>query len=211
MRLAESELAISSWRRACALSPSWSTPHAKIALALASTGRFDEAVAEAKVACRCDPGGVTPNATLAAVRFEQLEHHPDSAASKELFTFISSIQKQVPGEPQTLPAYVALLNRNGQRDKAVAVLESVIRSPRAYDQGVILRLAGISRVENLGLENELLSAAGSEGNTPQAVLARAMALHASGKTPEGLALLRAKAKTATTQPARWQTGNLPLS
>ncbi|HEX8524685.1 MAG TPA: tetratricopeptide repeat protein [Tepidisphaeraceae bacterium] len=203
-QLGEYELAIGAWRRATDFSPSWATPHSEVALALASSGRFNEAVAEAQQAVKCAPEQVQPAATLAAVRFAQLEQNPDPAASKTLFDFVERVQKARPGEAQSLPAYVALLNRDGQRDKAVAVVQAVLQDSRKYDQTTLLRLAAISQKEKLALENELIAAAGREGDTPRAVLARATELATAGKVSEGLALLEGKAKAATTQPIQWE-------
>jgi tetratricopeptide (TPR) repeat protein len=203
-QLGEFELAITSWRRATELSPSWAAPHSKIALALAAGGRYADAVAEAKQATQCAPGQLFPIATWAAVKFAQLEQNPDPAAGKELFETLEKIQKFVPGESQSLPAYVAMLNRAGQREKAIEALQSVLQDPRKYDQSSLLRLAGVSQKEKLGLENELLTAAGSEGDTPRGVLARATELAIAGKPGEGMTLLESKAKRATTQPIHWQ-------
>ncbi len=203
-QLGEFELAITSWRRATELSPSWATPHSKVALALATGGRYADAVAEAQQAKKCAPAQVFPIATWVAVRFAQLEQSPDKAASKELFRAIEQIQKSAPGEPLSLPAYVALLNRAGQRDQAIEAIQAVLQDPRKYDQSTLLRLAGVSQKEKLGLEAELLTAAGSEGDTPRAVLARATELALAGKPDDGMTLLESKSKNASTQPVQWQ-------
>jgi len=49
-----------------------------------------------------------------------------------------------------------------------------------------------------------MALAGREGETPRMVFARAAELARGGKADEGLALLEAKAKGATTQPVQWK-------
>ncbi len=206
-RMGETELAMAAWKRAAELSPSWMMPHLNIARTLAGSGRAREAVAEAEAARRAAPDQLATITALATIRYQALdEGPPDASAESNLLALITDIQKQSPGEPGTLPAYVNLLARAGKKQEAIDVLHAVTANVRRYEQPTLLQLVAASRAHGLGLENELLSTpAAREGDsTPRVALAQAANLADSGKPLDGLTLLQNRAKKAATQPVQWQ-------
>ena len=206
-RMGETELAMAAWKRASDLSPSWMAPHMNIARTLAASGRARDAIAEAEAAHRAAPDNFATVTALATIRYKALDEGPANAAEEaNLLAFVADIQKQVPGEPETLPAYVNLLARAGKNQEAIAALHAAIANLQRYDQPTVLQLAAASRLHGLGLENQLLSTKPSDGedNLPRVALAQAANMADSGKPLDGLALLEVRAKKATTQPVQWQ-------
>jgi tetratricopeptide (TPR) repeat protein len=206
-RMGEMELAIAAWRRAADLSPSWSRPRTLAARALATSNRLNEALKEAQLAYTAMPS--TESVILmASIGYKALEQGSiDASIEPDLLTNVRNLQKQYPGEPETLVPYVNLLARAGRRDDAIAAVRGAIANPKEYDQATILRLLVASRTHKLGLDDDLqrLASAMSSGqDTPQLALARAKDLAASGKPLDGLALLESRLKSATTRPVQWQ-------
>ena len=207
-RLGETELAIGAWRRAAELAPSWAGPHLSAARALNADGRVKEALEEAQRAFAAAPD--SPDAAIALVnlRYRALEQGlVDASSEPALLAAVEQVQKQIPGEAETLPTYVSLLARAGRRDGAIAVVRTAIDDPKRYGQATLLRLLAVSRAQKLGLEQDLKSAASGGGDvkdSPRLALARAADLAASGKPLDGLALLQQRAQSATTRPLAWQ-------
>ena len=206
-RLGESEPALSAWRMAADLEPSWSKPPEKIARALAATGRTEQAVQQATIAQRRAPHQPSATITYVVVAFKHLGQSNDPARVDELLKHIESVQKAVPNEPETLPIQVALLARKGQRDAAIGVAKGALGAEKPPGVMTLLSLAAISRTERLGLEgqiNALIEKSG-EPMTPALALARAGELAASGSAAAGLKFLEDHAaKHAGAGGAAWQ-------
>jgi tetratricopeptide (TPR) repeat protein len=205
-RLGETELAITAWKQAAELSPSWATPRVDIARMLAGNGRIREALEHAQAAVRAAPTQIAAAVTLANILHKAIEEMGgDAEQEKRLFTLVEQIQKAEPGEPETMPLYVDLLAKAKRRDEAIAAVRNAMKGKRPLNQATALRLTAVSRQHNLGLEEEL-KAVGIDGgpDTPRLALARAADLASTGRPLDGLALLEDKAKSATTQPVQWQ-------
>src|SRR5262249_12317030 len=108
-RLGEMDLAVGAWRRAAELSPSWSCPQVRAAKALATSNRLNEAIKEAQLAYTASPTGESA-ILLTSIASKAVEQGVlDAGVEPDLLANIEQIQKQQPGEPETLPAYVNLL------------------------------------------------------------------------------------------------------
>src|SRR5205814_2040395 len=109
----------------------------------------------------------------ASLRYTAIEQGViDNSSEPALLTAIARIQKEIPGESETLPAYVNLLARAGKRDEAIAVARAAAANRKRYDPSVILRLVAASRAHKLGIEDELQNVAEDDPNSPRVALAR---------------------------------------
>jgi len=119
---------------------------------------------------------------------------PDVATSKageQLLDLLSQIRKTWPAEPDTLPLYVSLLARRGQREKATETARAALALRPPLSDDVLTRLARASDQEHLGLSQLILDKAEQvHGTNPAVALARARALYASGKKDDALSLLQ---------------------
>lgn len=203
-QLGETELALQSWRQVVAEVPSWPTPRTQIAYLLAATGRSQLAVDEARKGYERGQnlGSAIGLAVALASHFER-SNQPQAAG--EVLKIVSEIQTKVPGEPQTLPMYVNLLARSGKKDQAVQELRTAIDKAYPVGADTWLRLAAVSRANNLGLEQPILAhAEKAYGFSPRLALANAV-IRADAKDPQGgLQYLTDAAAKAKDDQATWK-------
>jgi tetratricopeptide (TPR) repeat protein len=201
-RMGETDLALDQWREASALAPSWADPHIRVAEIMASQGQGGaDAVIAAKQALITSSKGQGHYDYLAVVaqamvRYAHLQQSQDPDEAKKLLDYISEIQKQMPGEPETLPIYVALTAETGNRDGAIAIIKNAEGNDK-ISQDLLIRLAATSRQENLGMESELYDLGRKKfGLTAELAYAIALLDFSNGRPGDGLQLLtdgRAKA------------------
>jgi Tfp pilus assembly protein PilF len=197
LRMGENSLAMENWRTAAARAPSWAEPQVRIAEVLASEGRPDaEASSAAQHALSAGllaPGQRETQAVTAQilVDYSQWESSHDPQQAQDLITRIAEVQKLIPNEPETLPVYVDLLARTGNHDQAVAVIRGAENSTGPYREDLLLRLARISRDQQLHMESELYATIQKDvGLTPELALAQAGDLLSAGSAAEGLQLIQ---------------------
>src|SRR5207244_2450697 len=113
--------------------------------------------------------------------------------------------KGAPGEPETLPLLVDLQASNGKRDDAIATIRAALASDKKPADETLLKLAEISRKQDLGVDREILAKLPADAsNSPRLALDRAMDLERAGKKQEGLDLLTKGASSATSQQLQWK-------
>lgn len=203
-RIRETELALDAWRRASELDPGWAAPRAQRARLLAATGRIDAAINEASEAIRRSPtvGSVIAGVVALYFKAEQTGNPADLAEALKLAT---TLQTQVPFEPETLAIYVTLLAQSGQRDQAIGIIRNAIDSHRPLSQETLLSLAETSRKFKLGLERRLYDEAEKNfGVTPTLAYARASDLHNGGESQRGLEYLQSLVNTQNGDPVQWK-------
>jgi len=206
----EFELALQAWRLASKLAPTWTEPYVRIAMTLAHQGKgaSDEAARASDLALLTNAEGGDKltkynnfNAIVAhlEVMYARLDANSSSAQVNDLLQQVAQVQGEVPGEPSTLPIYVALLVRADQRDKAIDLINTALKqSPHEGGDTLFLRLAEVSKTEKLGLEDSIYATIQKEyGLTPALAYTRATSLYNDGHAAEGLQiLLDGKAKVA---------------
>lgn len=186
----ENELALDSWQKALDLDPSWALPHSQRARLLASTGRIDAAIAEAQTAMRRSPTAASAIAFSLATYYKAIQTGAASDYDRAL-KVAQSLQQQIPNEPQTLPVYVTLLAHDGQKDKAVAAIKSLLASRTTPPLTLLINLSGINRRYALGMENALFDTAqNTYGQTAELAYARAMDQYAAGDAQQGIQTLK---------------------
>ena len=203
-RIRETELALDAWRRASELDPGWAAPRAQRARLLAATGRIDAAIDEASEAIRRSP---TVGSVIAGVvaLYYKAEQTGNPADLNEALKLATTLQTQVPYEPETLGIYVTLLAKSGQRDQAIEFARGAIEPQRPLSQDALLSLAEISRNYKMGLERRIYDVAEQKfGVTPSLAYARASDLHAGGESQRGLEYLQSLVKNQSGDPAQWK-------
>lgn len=209
-QVGEIDLALSAWRMSSKLAPSWSEPYVRIAMTLARQGKgaSDEAGRDSDLSLMTSAEGADQktrynnfDAIVAHLEVMYARLDPNSSATdvNNLLKDVAQVQQQVPGEPSTLPIYIALLVRTDQRDKAIDLINTALKqSPHDGGDTLLLRLAQVSRTEKLGLEDSIEATIQKEyGLTPALAYTRASSLNNDGHSAEGLqVLLDGKSKGA---------------
>jgi predicted Zn-dependent protease len=213
-RLGESEMAVKLWDKAAADARTWSLPVECLANALLERGRFDAALAAARAAAfrsRDTHGNVTGSAAMTLIRAEtaRLDQTGDATTGnaiteRRLLEQVDSVQKQNPGEPFTLPVQVALLGKlsksettaasKASRERAITIVQNVLIETGRPTEDVLLRLAVVNRMYNLGLEDECLNRSEKlYGLTPNLAMVRTSSLLAHAKRDDAMKLIRSAA------------------
>lgn len=203
--IGESDQAIREWQTASQLSPAWATPLFHISRTLAATGRYRDALAVADLVRQRAPTSPTGAIAYALAWYGVIAPSatdPNSPNVSGLLKQLAAIQAKVPDEPNTLPDYVSLLARTGQKDKAIEVVKAAIAADPPPPNETFARLSQVSREEHLGLEDQLLDRAEkTQGLTPAIAFARATSLYESGKQKEAIDLLEAQRQSHPKEPS----------
>ncbi len=203
-KINETELAINAWRSAATLSPGWAEPHIREAMALATHGRGREAVDESVLATQRAPKLIRVRVASALALSALSANNPEAVPIPELLRAVTQIQTDEPNEPQTLPMYVAMLARSGDRDKAITTIKKAIAASPALPADSMLQLAGISIDLGLGQHAAIYDAMTAAGNkSPELALAKARLLKSQGEADQGAQLMKDSA-AGTKDPAAWQ-------
>lgn len=207
--LGENALAIDAWTHAGRRAPSWALPRKRVAAALAAEGRFAESVRAAQEALRRDRNDLSIKVIWAQAAYALLETMPEQKELDRLLRAVQEIQRDEPGEPNTLPTYAAVLARSGRRDDAAEVIRAALAADPAPSPQVVARLAAVSRDNGLELDEALaqkLRGRVADGGPAAAYVAALERLDA-GKAPEGLQLLndaRAQAAPSPADDVQWR-------
>lgn len=199
--LGEKEQAAELLGQVHAFSPFWSLPLMRLSRVALELNQPARALTAAQLAQQCAPNDINAAINLAVVLSSTLDQ-TDSTRSAQVLELVSRIQKLIPSEPQTLPAYIRLLGRSGQRESAAKALEQAISQDTKMDAATLARLAGVSQELSLGLEDRCFELSEKlHGMTPELALMKASNLLVHHKPAEGLALLEqaSKAANASTQ------------
>ena len=207
--LGETALAIDAWTQAGRRAPSWALPRKRVAAALAAEGRFAEAVRTAQDALRRDRNDLSIKVVWAQAAYGLLETMPEQKELDRLLRAVEEIQRDEPGEPNTLPTYAAVLARSGRREDAAKVIRDALAADPAPTPQVVARLAAVSRDNGLGLNDVLAERlrGGAADGGPAAAFVAALERLDAGKVPEGLQLLndaRAKATPSPADDVQWR-------
>jgi predicted Zn-dependent protease len=193
--LGETDEALRDWSTAARLSPTWGMPLFRMSRTLSATGRYAEGLKVAEALARRSPGsnGSLIAYTIAAwggIQKDPAELQGDEG--QKLLKDFEIIRARTPNEPDTLPAYVALLSRRGQRDKAIEAIRSAIADPKnTLPESTFGQLLAVNQQEHLGLEQRLLEQAEkSHGLTAAIAYDRALSLYNGGKKAEASELVK---------------------
>lgn len=187
--LGEAALALRQWQAAALALPGWSKPYIGMSQALLVLDQTSDAYEAAKAAVERVPNDAS-YINLAVVRFRLIQETDDLRSARELLNLVSQIQNKIPGEPQTLPIYISLLSRTGDKEHALRVMDRVASDLSVYNEDTLLRLLSVSRNEGLGMEKTILDAVPRQNLTPRLALTRASLLAEAGRSSEGLSFLK---------------------
>lgn len=205
--MGEADEALRDWNTASRLSRTWAMPLFRMSRTLSSTGRYPEALRVALVLGRRAPGAIGTQIAYAIAAWGRLQQDPAELQSDKggkLLQNFEMIRARAPNEPETLAAYVALLSRRGQRDKAVEAVESAIAAPASLPETTFGQLLAVDEQEHLGLEQQLLDKAEkSHGLTAAIAYDRALSLYNAGKKDEAAELVKPLRQAHPNDP-QWQ-------
>jgi len=203
--IGETDKALRFFSLAAKAAPAWPLPLIEAARQLLATGRRSEALELARAVAKRAPRNVHAAVTLAEASYANLRDGQNENASK-LLEFVNKILAAVPNEPRMLPIQVDLLARTGEIAKAQGIVKSVAESQKAPSQGLLLRLAEVSRARKLGLEDQCLQRCEKAyGMTPSVALALAQRQSRAGQPEAGLKILQdAQKKGSSSNSKQWQ-------
>ena len=190
--MGEVDEAVRDWNTSAQLSPFWAEPVYRISRILSSTGRPFEALGAAQALLQRAPNSLQAQVAYALAAWGRIQATPPQLNGPEgakLLEYFERIRSNVVQEPDTLAAYAALLSRRGNRDKAIEVVRSAIRSQPPLPEGVFEHLLPVSFEEHWGIDSEILDAAEkAHGLTPHLAYDRAIALFRNGKQADAVQL-----------------------
>jgi hypothetical protein len=208
----ENDLALEQARLAATALPSWMDPHLLCARVLTERGNALNAVGESDQAMQAAAAGNRgdDDATVAKATafFAYAEATGDASAYDALATQLDEFHKSHPNDRQLLAIYVRLLAQTNQPDKAKQVVSLAI-ADAGKDSGpdVLLDLARVCRLENLGMQDQIFDAAQRRfGVTPQLAFDLA-AYRVASKTltpADALTYLNVSAAAGKGQPWEWK-------
>ncbi|MDP9174156.1 MAG: tetratricopeptide repeat protein [Planctomycetota bacterium] len=189
--LGEDDLAINSWQKTTELDRTWPIPLLRMADALAQAGRFDSAMIAAQEAELRAPRNADCAIALARIWSVCIES-PRYDQPARLLALVDQIQKEIPGEQESLVIRVTLLARSGKLDEARTALRAGVANKTSMSESTLLRLGAVSEAWKLGLEDSCFQRSLQEnGITANLALAEARGLYGAGKPEEGLKLFEA--------------------
>ncbi|MGB0767974.1 MAG: tetratricopeptide repeat protein [Phycisphaeraceae bacterium] len=179
---------------------SWARPHRVLAEALLKQNQPQDALGHAENAHEREPTPATQRlvalATLAAadpadqLTVEKALHHAERFAEAH------------PNDRSLVPSVVALLARAGQRQQAIATIQTQLASPASLSAEQFAELINRSRQHSLGLAGALTKALTERyPDTPEAIAAQATALALEGDAAAGRQRIEDKMPSPT--PAAW--------
>ena len=187
--LGETPLAIRNWDQAAAAMPSWAEPVLLIAQAQLADNKLPDAY---RAAAEAERRARTPAVQLNSltVRYNLIVQNAGGvgaevrqAATLDLLDDVKRVQAAARFEPVTLPMYVDLLARTGDRDGAKRAVQDAVAANVSPDTR--LRLAAVSRANDLGLAPELVAAGSGAKTTPALALADAK-IRSDTERPEAI-------------------------
>lgn len=198
----ERRAALAQWRRAADLEPAWAAPHLHAARAMTELGLADQAVAFAGAARRrAGADDVRARVAVAEARQLRLARGSGGDSPAALLEFVEAIQRDHRHEPRTLPIYVNLLAKKGQREDASETLLASLDA--RLPERTLLTLARVSRAHGLGLAEACYAQCESlHGRTPALARARALEAWKRGRAERALTELRIPDHLDTADEAR---------
>ena len=204
-RLGEPDLAAQAWRITWERNPAWNAPAVQLVDTLLRKGQPEEALRVATTAARRDSTNAACVIALARAWAAGVEQGR-TAQIDDLSKLVEEVQRQLPGETQTLMVQVGLLARRGSTADAVRVIRTAAARTPPPDEQALISLAGLSRRHGLGVEAECLDRSEqAHGLTPSLAYARAVdRLLTDGADAGAAAFEQSAARAGGKDPARWQ-------
>lgn len=177
-QLGENELALEQWETVTELAPAWAQPYVSMANVYTDTNRPRQALNAAQNGLVRAPNNVAAVVTVAKAWSKMIESGEADDSVEQYATLLEEVQKAAPGEPNTLPLYIDVLARQGDKDKARQVLTGAITKHQSkLGEKALLRLAGVSQKHNLGVADQIFEHVNQgDGMSPNVAYAQAARL-----------------------------------
>jgi tetratricopeptide (TPR) repeat protein len=203
----ETDAAIQEWRYAARMSATWPLPIYRISRTLSANGRFADALRAANSLRRRAPEMLPSQIAFVIAGWGVISNNPalvNGGDGEALLKTIEAIRSKVPAETDTLPTYVAILSRRGQRDKAIEVAKAALSTKPPLPESVFGQLSAVSNQEHLGLEQMIIDQAEkAHGVTPAVAYARIYAMYEEGKKDDGQKMIESFRQSHPNDPV-WQ-------
>jgi tetratricopeptide (TPR) repeat protein len=173
-QLGEQEPAIDLLQAVVKENPTWAAPATRLAELLVDSGRFEAALEAADEAIRRAPTSANTHIVRARVQAAAYENGRFNQP-QSLLRLAEEIQKQLPGEEQTLGIQIGLLGKLGRKEEALKAATAALDLPKKLSETALLRLAALSRAYGMGLEEQCFSRSEREyGSTSALAFARGL-------------------------------------
>jgi predicted Zn-dependent protease len=187
--LGETSVAVDRWDRAAGDVPTWVTPIIRLAEYRARSGEIDTALDLAKQAFGRSPRravGTLLNTWAGAIEVGESQDIPT------LRSLLDELIRTNPDQPELLAIRMAILAADNQQGAAIEAGKQLLALPKERLTGsVILRIAGVSAIRKLGLEQIALDRYKADFGMTLAYADVAASITALAKAPaDGLALVR---------------------
>jgi Tfp pilus assembly protein PilF len=200
----EQERAAMHWGEATRLAPAWAAPRARVAMLFVAAGQPAEAVRVARDARDRASNNAAVLQTFGETLSASLTSRgrTDAPLAAELDATADKLASLDPANDVAVVFRVLAHAARGDKDKAVAATRAAIGDAKIMADGAYIRLASISKLFNLGLEDACLDRCERAcGRVSPALAAyRARQLLAAGKAADGKRVLQA-AKDSAREPA----------
>ncbi|MEI8195160.1 MAG: hypothetical protein WCI73_04560, partial [Phycisphaerae bacterium] len=204
LQTSDADVASKEWQRtASQLALGWAAPVVELSRLVAAQGDFGMAYQLADAARKRAPDD--PDVRLNLVQTWAAAVDAGKAQGlDELLDLIAQIQKTDPRAQLTMPIQIRLLLKNNRRAAGLQAFHAALDSTPALSEAVFLRLAGVSREAELGLEQECFERSlQAHGATPTLVLTRALWLHSSKQADEARKYFTTQRAAAKTDSLDW--------
>ena len=200
--LGERALAVAAWKDAAESAPAWAAPRTRLAAAELARGRHEQAFRYAQSASRRAGARGELMLILAHVLHARLRAGHEVSPEK-LGVFLDRLGGGGEGtNPRLLAISIDLTARDEGTEAARAALKRELESDRRVPPGVLLTLARVSRLHDLGHAEACLDRYEKRyGRSPALATARARRLARNGEIDAALALFDPP-ETATAPEAR---------
>jgi tetratricopeptide (TPR) repeat protein len=185
--LGEHDQALRQFAELSVRNPGWIAPLVRVAEVQLARGRVDEALAAASAAVARTPKNVAVAGVLARV-WDRCITAGRRSDVPQLLALVEQVQQAVPGEEQTLDAYVRRLAETGRKEQAKTVLAAALSSDRATPSEFALLVWGrTSAALGLGLETRCIERSQElHGISPASAFFQAYLAYTAGHAEQGL-------------------------
>jgi predicted Zn-dependent protease len=208
--LGETDSAIREYVQAAKLSLSWPRPLFRISLYQVAAGRFSDALNTARALQRRAPGSMAGEIAYVLAGWGTIRDKPELVQGKDgeaILKICEAIRVKNPADQETLPTYVALLCRRGQKQQAIDRVKSSLASNPPLPELTLAQLTAVSNQEHLELDQLILKRAEEiHGMTPVVAFARASSLYLHGQKTQAMQLVENLRQTHVND-ASWESAD----
>jgi tetratricopeptide (TPR) repeat protein len=209
-RLGETEQAVACYQQSARQNGTWAAPLLSLAEAYLALGRQEQAfeAAAGALARSNHLGAAVVLATSWNAKIMSGVGSDDAAFQK----LLTDIEARTPGQFLVLPERAALMARAGKSKEAGEAIKTALGASPAPSDGVLQRLAAMSRIYKLGLEAQCYDAIEARGGTSATTaLSRAVTVYLGGEKESAISQFeRSRQQSGKSDSLEWQIASSRL-